>query len=257
MNMPVLPTIILLATTGALTWLFVAGIIQAGRTLDESPAVTRRWAAGAALGVALWLAVSAGAAQSGILSDFGRFPPPMLVLAGLAALLALGLALSQIGKRLVLGISLAALIGFQAFRLLVEIMLAQLFHAGALPVQMTFEGRNFDIISGLSAIAVAWLAYRRRLPNWALLLWNLAGLALLINIVVISVLSMPLPVRAFFNEPANVIVTTWPFVWLPVFLVQAALFGHLLVFRSLWMSRNSGESRAELQDPRMAEPLSR
>ncbi len=40
-------------------------------------------------------------------------------------------------------------------------------------------------------------------------------------------------IRKFFNEPANTFVTYFPFVWLPAFLVQAAWFGHLLVFRRL------------------------
>jgi hypothetical protein len=240
-----LPTAILLATTGALAVFFVMAIAQAGRALGEQTAAARRWAIGAALGIAIWLGLSAAAAGSGILSDFERVPPPMTALAGLAALLTAGLALSHVGKRLLLGVSLAALVGFQAFRVPVEIMLAQLFHAGEIPIQMTFEGRNFDIISGLSAIPIAWLASRGRLPRWTLLLWNVLGLGLLCNIVVISILSMPLPVRQFFNEPANVIVTTWPFVWLPVFLVQAALFGHLLVFRSLWLTRRSGEGRVQ------------
>jgi hypothetical protein len=48
---------------------------------------------------------------------------------------------------------------------------------------------------------------------------------------------MPVPFRQFMNEPANLLPSTFPFVWLPTFLVQAALFGHLLVFRALWARR--------------------
>jgi hypothetical protein len=35
------------------------------------------------------------------------------------------------------------------------------------------------------------------------------------------------------NEPANLLPGMFPYVWLPTFLVQAALFGHLVVFRAL------------------------
>lgn len=62
---------------------------------------------------------------------------------------------------------------------------------------------------------------------------NLLGLGLLANIVAIAVLSTPVPFRAFMNEPANRLPSMFPYVWLPTFLVQAALFGHLLVFRAL------------------------
>lgn len=227
------PGLILLATVGVVAALFVVGVGRAGRNLGEAPHITRRWASATGVGVALWLAVSGALAARGALSDFTRVPSPMLLLAAASGLITVGLACSPLGARLGLGLPLAWLIGFQAFRVPVELMLDLLYHAGAAPVQMSFEGRNFDIISGLTALPVAWLAARGRLPEWGLQLWNLLSLGLLLNIVVIAILSMPLPVRLFFNEPANTIVTTWPFVWLPVFLVQAALFGHLLIFRRL------------------------
>ena len=66
---------------------------------------------------------------------------------------------------------------------------------------------------------------------------DFSGLALLANIVIVSVLSAPVPFRVFMNEPASVFVTTVPYVWLPAILVQAAWFGHLLVFRNLWRYR--------------------
>ena len=59
------------------------------------------------------------------------------------------------------------------------------------------------------------------------------GLALLIAIVTIAILSSPVPFRTFDAGPANTYVTGFPGVWLPAVLVQAALLGHLLVFRRL------------------------
>jgi hypothetical protein len=60
-------------------------------------------------------------------------------------------------------------------------------------------------------------------------------MVLLLNIVVIAILSMPTPLRHFHNEPANTFIAYFPYIWLPAFLVQVALFGHLLVFR--WLRR--------------------
>ena len=48
-----------------------------------------------------------------------------------------------------------------------------------------------------------------------------------------AVLSTPVPFRAFTNDPPNLLPSTFPYVWLPSFLVQAALFGHLVVFRAI------------------------
>ena len=63
------------------------------------------------------------------------------------------------------------------------------------------------------------------------------GFALLANIITIAVLSTPIPFRKFMEGPPNLLPSTFPFVWLPTFLVQAALFGHVLVFRALAMRR--------------------
>jgi hypothetical protein len=143
-------------------------------------------------------------------------------------------AFSRSGWRLVNGLSLASLVGFQVFRVPVELILFWLARDGVVPVQMTFEGLNFDILSGISAPVVAWLITTERLSTKGILLWNLVGLGLLINIVIIAILSTPVSFRVFLNEPANTFITHAPYVWLPVFLVQAALCGHLLVFRRLW-----------------------
>ena len=71
---------------------------------------------------------------------------------------------------------------------------------------------------------------------WGMTIFFISIVAILVvNIVTIAVLSMPTPLRMFMTEPANTIAPTHaPYIWLPVFLVQAALFGHLLVFRKLW-----------------------
>ena len=76
-----------------------------------------------------------------------------------------------------------------------------------------------------------------------LLVWNLMGLALLVTIVVISILSLPMPLRVFINEPANTIVTRFPFIWLPGFLVPLAYTLHLFALRKL-----KEDYRMDLQD---------
>jgi hypothetical protein len=141
---------------------------------------------------------------------------------------------SPIGKRIATRAPLAILIGYQAFRIAVELLLHRLYAEGVVPVQMTYAGRNFDILSGISAALLALcLAGGLRVPAVVIRLWNIAGLALLANIVTIAVLSAPVPFRTFHNDPANLLPTMYPFIVLPTFLVPAALFGHLLVFRAL------------------------
>lgn len=127
----------------------------------------------------------------------------------------------------------SALIGFHAFRLPLEFLLWAFHKQGRLPAQMTFEGRNFDILTGLSALAVAYLAARGKAGHRAALAWNLAGLALLLNIMAVAILSMPAPWRRFHEGPANELVLHFPYVFIPALFVMAALAGHLLIFRKL------------------------
>jgi hypothetical protein len=233
-DIPLGVTLFFLGIVCGLAVLLIVATARAGRNLGETPYVTRRWVMGTAGFIIVWLAATAILAVRGKLSDWSQFPPPVMKLIMTAVILTFCYAFSRLGGRLVNGLNWASLIGFQAFRVPVEISLYLLYRYGIIPIQMTFEGRNWDILTGVSAIVAAWLASRNRLPQWGLWLWNLVGLGLLLNIVIVAVLSMPIPYRVFLNDLANTFITQAPYVWLPVFLVQAALFGHLLVFRKLW-----------------------
>lgn len=213
---------------------FIMALHRAGERF-ESKQTSLRWLGLAILLVVVWLGSSALIAQSGLLTEIDRRPPPFLLLAGSFFLATLILAFSPVGTRLINGIGIGWLIGFQVFRLPLEIWLHKLYQAGVIPVQMTYEGRNFDIVTGIMALLVCLWAMVRQPPRLIVWLFNLVGFALLVNIVTIAILSAPTPYRHFFNEPANTFVAYWPYVWLPAFLVQAAWFGHLLVFR--WLRR--------------------
>jgi hypothetical protein len=181
----------------------------------------------------LWLAVPAVLATRGALDRYAPPPAPVMILIALITLGTILLAFSGFGARLATGVPLAGLVGCQVFRVPVEWVLHRLYVEGVIPVQMTWSGRNFDVITGLLAAALGLWLWAGRRPTRLVVAWNVLGLALLLNIVAVAVLSTPSPFRAFMNDPANRLPSTFPYVWLPTFLVQAALFGHLLVFRAL------------------------
>lgn len=229
MTIGTLTAALFLLTTGAVVVAIAAAVGHAAPAAQAR----RRYRLAAAAALLGWLGLTGALAAAGALGDFAALPPgitPVVVGGNLAAAV---VAASALGRRLALQVPLAGLIGFQVFRVGVEICLALLYHGGVVPEQMTFEGRNWDILVGLSALPLAWLAARGRLPRPALLAWNVVSLGLLLNIVVISVLSTPSAFRAFPQEPANTFIATAPYVWLPALLVPAALAGHLLVFRYL------------------------
>ena len=207
---------------------FTAGALKLGVWRAEP-----RWLVATGVGLAVWLGLTAWLAWSGWVGGWDARPPHFIVLMLPTALATVALAFSPFGARLAERIGWAGLLGYQVFRLPVEIVLDALGRAGIAPPQMSFHGWNFDVLTGLSAPFVAWLAARDRLGAGAILGWNVVCLALLANVVTIAILSTPTPLRVFMNEPANTFVASWPWVWLPTFLVPAALFGHLLAFRKL------------------------
>jgi hypothetical protein len=201
--------------------------------------------------LAAWLIYSGATAAKGLLLDAAAMPPPMLRILVPGLLLVFIAAFSPFGARLS-RLPYAALIGFHAFRLPLEGLLWTFHRQGRLPVQMTFEGRNFDILTGLSAIAVAVLAWRGRAGLRTARLWNLAGFALLLNIMIVAALSIPGPLRVFHDEPANTLVLHFPYVWIPAVFVMAAFFGHLLLFRKTWADSGAPTGTAS-RTPREAE----
>jgi hypothetical protein len=220
----VLPVLLGLGLVFAQDW--------AGRRLGDSPATRRRWLIGTGVGVLVWLPLTAAAAASGALRRFDVAPPPLFWL--LLSVTALGILVpcSRFGTRLVRGLPLAALVGYQVFRLPLELLMHQAYAEGVMPVQMSYSGWNFDILTGIGAGLLGLALLRWDVPRVVVHIWNVAGFALLVNIVTIAVLSTP-AFGWFGRDRLNVFVLYPPFVWLPAVMVTAALMGHLLVWRKL------------------------
>ena len=180
-----------------------------------------------------YLVVPAALAAAGLLDRYNPLPAPALVMVLILTVTTLTITLSRLGSRVIAGVGLPALVAYQAFRIPVEWLLHRLYQEGVVPVQMTYAGRNFDILTGVTAAVLgAWLLRGGR-SRGLVLTWNLVGFALLANIVTIAILSTPVPFRRFLDGPANLLPSVVPYVWLPTFLVQLALAGHILVFRNL------------------------
>lgn len=166
----------------------------------------------------------------------GRLPRlPLLV--GPPLVLIIALFATRRGQRFIGELSLARLALFHVVRVPVEVVLWWLFLHRTVPQLLTFEGRNFDILSGLTAPIVYYLGFvRRRLTRPVLLAWNLLGLGLVVNAVLNGVLSTPTRFQQFGFEQPNVAVLHFPFVLLPAVLVPLVLFAHLAAIRQLLLS---------------------
>lgn len=220
----------------------------AARNTGLSPNQARGMTVRVAVALAALLALSAAASTSGLLANFDATPPYLMrfILPHVVFTLIVG-SISPYGRRLALGLPIAALVGFQAFRIPVELLLHAFYGEGLAPIQLTYLGRNFDILTGLTAIPVAWLAARGRAPRWLLTAWNWVGLALLLNVVGVALTSMPGPFRLFMNEPSARFIADFPYIFVPTVFVTTALFGHVLLFRRLRLEAKAAAPAALAQ----------
>lgn len=198
------------------------------------------WSTPGVLGfLVVYLAIPAVLARAGVLDRYNPLPAPALLVVLALTLTTTVIMLGPPGARIAASAALGWVVAFQAFRIVVEWMLHRLYVEGVVPVQMTYAGRNFDILTGITGLLLGvWLLGGREVPRGVVLAWNLLGLGLLINIVTIAVLSTPVSFRVFTEGPPNLLPSTLPWVWLPSLLVQVALGSHLLVFRMLRRPRS-------------------
>ena len=206
-------------TTALAVWLLHRAAHRSGRTL---------------LVLLAWLLAQAAVARTGFYTVTGGVPPRFALLVGPPLLVLLLLFSTAAGRRYLDGLRLGTLTLLHVVRVPVEFVLFALFLHGAVPRLMTFEGRNWDILAGLSAPVVWLLAFRtRQLGRRGLLLWNLLGVVSLFNIVGNAVLSVPSPFQRFAFDQPNVAILHFPFVWLPGCVVPVVLLAHLVAIRQL------------------------
>lgn len=194
--------------------------------------VRLQWTIAAGLLFLVILTCTLALGASGWLARFELTPPPGVALVPLVVAAAFYVGLSRFGTLLVKHTPLTLLVGFHAFRLLAEMVILSGFLEGVAPRALSFHGWNFDIVTALSAVPVAWLARGNRnlkLVWW----WNSMALGFLVAIAFIALFSMPIPVRLFLEEPGNQWVTRLPYTLLPGILVVAALAGQILIYRKL------------------------
>ncbi|MEP7076164.1 MAG: hypothetical protein ABI878_10155 [Acidobacteriota bacterium] len=156
------------------------------------------------------------------------FPPRVFLFGVFPVLILVAAYFLFFRKALIENLSIKVLTILHVVRIPVEFVLLWLFQAGQVPRQMTFEGWNFDILSGITAPIIYFLSFRNGKINRPLLIvWNLAALGLLANVVIIAFLSFKSPMQRIAFDQPNVAISYFPFIWLPTIVVPVVLFAHL------------------------------
>ncbi|MCJ0741580.1 hypothetical protein [Pedobacter montanisoli] len=184
----------------------------------------------------LWLILQAILTIQNVYSnDINSLPPKILIFGILPPVLTICiLFITKGGRKFIDSLPLKQITYLHMIRIPVEIVLYGLFISKMIPELMTFEGRNFDIIAGITAPLIAYYGFSRKmLSRKIILIWNFICLGLLINIIVNAFLSAPSPLQKFAFDQPNIAILHFPFSWLPTFIVPIVLFGHLVAIRQL------------------------
>jgi hypothetical protein len=186
------------------------------------------------IGSILWMVVQAIIGHSNFYLDATRIPPRPFLLVGPPLLFIIILFSTKKGRAFIDSFDEKWLTYLHSVRIPVEVTLLFLYLNNLIPQLMTFEGRNFDILSGISAPIVAYFGYTKKsLSKKTLLAWNFICLGLLFNIVINALLSMPtIFQKQGFDQPNTGLLFS-PYLFLPCFIVPAVLLSHLVCIRKL------------------------
>ncbi|HEY4848591.1 MAG TPA: hypothetical protein VIH87_12570 [Methylocella sp.] len=135
------------------------------------------------------------------------------------------------------------LIGVQLYRALGVIFLI-LYATGKLPGLFAWPAGLGDVVVGVLAPVVA-IAYRLgpRENTYLVSAWNLFGLADLVVAVTAGFLTSPSPFQLFAFDLPNELVTEFPLVLIPVFLVPLSVLLHIASLAKLRRDALRGNNR--------------
>ena len=190
-------------------------------------------------GILAWTILISWLGLSGFYQVNNVIPPRFIFLLLPGFLLILLLFLTKKGKEFIDSLNLKWMTILHSVRIPVELILYFIFLSGLIPVHMTFDGYNYDIIPGVTAPIVYYLFFVKKVVNERFLLfWNFLSLGLLLNILTIAVLSAQTPFQMLAFDQPNIGVTYFPFIWLPGIIVPIVLLSMLASIRQLLQKRN-------------------
>jgi hypothetical protein len=214
-----LPIIVLFLLTTLLTLLALVKAVKSSKS--------------AIFGSILWMCLQSGVALTGFYLVTTALPPRFLAVFLPPLLFIAGLFLTGTGRRFVDGMDLKWCILLHSIRILVELNLYWLFLYKQVPALMTFEAGNLDILVGITAPLIWWAFSNGHIGRKGLLIWNSVCLLSVLNAFGRAMLSAPFPFQKLAFDQPTIAILTFPFVLLPAFIVPAAIFCHLVVFRKL------------------------
>jgi hypothetical protein len=183
--------------------------------------------------VMIWLSYVFVMSESRLLEDF-TLPPRVPIFFVIPMVVGILFITSRNWfKHSLLTTSVSSIVYVQAFRILVELLIYGASEQNIFPKRATFEGLNYDIVVGISALIIGFLVQRNLIGKTALLVWNFFSLTIL-AVTVYSFIST----YYFTDYPyavGNFQFVKMPYVLLASVLLPVAIFFHVASIRQIRM----------------------
>lgn len=181
-----------------------------------------------------WIIIQSAVAVTGFYTVTDTVPPRFILLVGPPAAVIAMIFFTVRVKKILNGFNNEVITYIHSTRIGAEIVLFLLAEVHFVPKLLTWEGSNFDLLTGLTAPLIGYFGLRKNyLSKSFLLSWNIAGMVLLVNVAYLGIFSAPSPFQRFSFDQPNQLPLYFPFILLPAFLVPLMMFAHLTVIRSI------------------------
>lgn len=234
--MPVPSVFTLYVLSGSLA-MIAAVVIGLGRALTPlgwSPSERRNVLWTVSLVLLIWFAIAIFLAVNGAYSvaadslptiQFGLLIP---VIVGLALLFS-----SATVARVLAAVPMQWLVGIQLYRIIGGVFVV-LWLAGSIPGLFALPAGIGDVAVGVMAPFVA-ARYARNAGQGrnAVVWWNAFGLFDLVVALTLGLLTSPSPLQLFAFEQPNIIISGFPLILIPTFLVPLSILLHITVWIKL------------------------
>ncbi|HSY70093.1 MAG TPA: hypothetical protein VK813_15690 [Edaphobacter sp.] len=148
-------------------------------------------------------------------------------------------------RRLVEAVPQQWIVGLQLYRAEGVIFLV-LLAMGRLPREFAIPAGVGDVVVGLCAPLVATAVVRNwRHATTLLRVWNLLGILDLTVAVTMGLLTSPSPIHLLAVDRPNELISLYPLVMVPVFLVPLAILLHLASLQKLRQAKSTQETMSE------------
>ncbi len=189
-----------------------------------------------------WLCLTGVLANNLFFYDLEFIPPKLFLFVAFFLFTGLIPFLFKSQRELLKNMPITSLTYLHIIRVPVEIVLWWLFLEGKVPEDMTFEGMNYDILSGITApFAALFLVGGKTKFKFGAIAWNIIAIILLFNVVLRAIMATPFFYDPSLFETPNIAVLFAPFVWLPTFIVPIVLLAHITSLYQLFTEEETDQ----------------